>query len=76
MKAQWTERCLLHIWKRSPSPRHGDIVVMDNLSAHKSQEVYDAIRREQAEFLFLPACSSELNPIENMWSKVKQYSGE
>jgi len=52
--------------------RHGDIVVMDNLNAHKSQEVRDVIRLHQAEVLFLPAYSPDFNPIEKMWSKVKQ----
>lgn len=56
----------------APSLRPGDIVIMDNLSAHKSQDAYDAIKRRQAECLFLPAYSPDLNPIEKMWSKVKQ----
>jgi transposase len=55
-----------------PSLLPGDIVVMDNLSAHKSHDAYKAIKRKQAEILFLPAYSPDLNPIENMWSKVKQ----
>ena len=45
---------------------------MDNLSAHKSQEAYSVIRERQAEILFLPAYSPDLNPIEKMWSKLKQ----
>jgi transposase len=45
---------------------------MDNLSAHKSQNACDAIKKKQAEFLFLPAYSPDINPIEKMWSKVKQ----
>ena len=56
----------------APSLRAGDIVIMDNLSAHKSQDVYNAIREMHAEWLFLPAYSPDLNPIEKMWSKVKQ----
>lgn len=56
----------------APSLRPGDIVIMDNLSAHKSQNSYDAIKEMQAEYLFLPAYSPDLNPIEKMWSKVKQ----
>ena len=55
-----------------PSLRPGDIVIMDNLSAHKSQDAYDAIKEMHAECLFLPAYSPDLNPIEKMWSKVKQ----
>ena len=56
----------------APTLRPGDIVVMDNLSAHKSQEACGAIRKRQAEVLFLPAYSPDFNPIEKMWSKVKQ----
>jgi transposase len=56
----------------APTLRPGDIVVMDNLNAHKSQDAYDAIRLRKAEVLFLPAYSPDLNPIEKMWSKVKQ----
>ena len=56
----------------APTLRPGDIVVMDNLNAHKSQEAYNAIRMHQAEVLFLPAYSPDFNPIEKMWSKVKQ----
>lgn len=56
----------------APTLRPGDIVVMDNLNAHKSQDAYEAIRKRQAEVLFLPAYSPDLNPIEKMWSKVKQ----
>jgi len=55
----------------APSLRPGDIVVMDNLNAHKSQEARDAIRLHQADVLFLPAYSPDFNPIEKMWSKVK-----
>jgi transposase len=54
------------------SLRPGDIIVMDNLSAHKSRNACDAIKKKQAELLFPPACSPDLNPIEKMWSKVKQ----
>lgn len=56
----------------SPSLIPGDIVVMDNLSAHKSDNAYNSIKRRQAELLFLPAYSPDLNPIEKMWSKMKQ----
>ena len=56
----------------APSLRPGDIVIMDNLSAHKSQGAYNAIKEMCAECLFLPAYSPDLNPIEKMWSKVKQ----
>jgi Transposase and inactivated derivatives len=56
----------------APTLRPGDIVVMDNLSAHKSQEAHSVIRERQAEILFLPACCPDFNPIEKMWRKLKQ----
>ena len=55
-----------------PTLRPNDIVVMDNLSAHKNPEVASHIRRCGAELVYLPPYSPDLNPIENMWSKVKQ----
>src|SRR5690606_37680367 len=55
-----------------PALRPGDIVVMDNLSPHKSDPTLALITRVQARVLFLPAYSPDLNPIEMMCSKVKQ----
>ena len=54
-----------------PTLRPGDIVVMDNLAPHKSEETLALIKEAGAEVLFLPAYSPDLNPIEKMWSKVK-----
>lgn len=54
-----------------PSLREGDIVIMDNLSPHKSGPTLKLIQAAGAEALFLPAYSPDLNPIEKMWSKVK-----
>ena len=54
-----------------PWLRPGDIVVMDNLSPHKSEPTLQLIEAAGAEVLFLPAYSPDLNPIEKMWSKVK-----
>lgn len=54
-----------------PTLRPGDIVVMDNLSPHKSDQTTALIVNAGAEVLFLPAYSPDLNPIEKMWSKVK-----
>lgn len=56
----------------APSLREGDIVIMDNLSAHKSEAAYQSIKSKKATYLFLPPYSPDLNPIEKMWSKVKQ----
>jgi len=54
-----------------PTLQPGDIVVMDNLSPHKSDPTLTLITRAGARVLFLPAYSPDLNPIEKMWSKVK-----
>ena len=54
-----------------PTLRSGDIVVMDNLSPHKSDPTLALITNAGAQVLFLPAYSPDLNPIEKMWSKVK-----
>ena len=54
-----------------PILRPGDLVVMDNLSAHKSERTLALIRQTGADVRFLPAYSPDLNPIEQMWSKVK-----
>jgi transposase len=55
-----------------PTLRPGDVVVMDNLAPHKNEETLQMIRAAHAEVIFLPPYSPDLNPIEKMWSKVKQ----
>ena len=55
-----------------PTLRPKDIVIMDNLSSHKNPDVAEHIKKCGAELLYLPPYSPDLNPIENMWSKVKQ----
>ena len=54
-----------------PSLRPGDIVVMDNLGAHKNEQTLALLAAVGATVRFLPAYSPDLNPIEMMWSKVK-----
>jgi transposase len=54
-----------------PKLRPGDVVIMDNLSPHKSEPTLSLIVQAGAQILFLPAYSPDLNPIEKMWSKVK-----
>lgn len=56
-----------------PTLRPGDIVVMDNLSPHKNTATLQLIEAVGATVRFLPAYSPDLNPIEKMWSKVKQH---
>jgi len=57
---------------RCPQLQVGDVVVMDNLSAHKVDGVGDLITARGAELLYLPPYSPDFNPIEQCWSKVKQ----
>ena len=49
----------------------GDIVIMDNLPAHKGAQVRDAIEAVGAELRYLPPYSPDFNPIENSFSKIK-----
>jgi transposase len=55
-----------------PKLRPGDVVVMDNLSSHKVDGVRQRIKARQADLLYLPPYSPDLNPIEKAWSKLKQ----
>jgi transposase len=55
-----------------PTLRPDDVVVMDNLSPHKHDAILDLIAQAGAVVRFLPAYSPDLNPIEKMWSKVKE----
>lgn len=55
-----------------PALRPGDIVVMDNLSSHKSARTRELIEAAGAELKFQPPYSPDLNPIEMIFSKVKQ----
>jgi len=54
-----------------PNLRADDLVVMDNLSAHRDTEAIAAIRGCGAQVLFLPPYSPEFNPIEKAWGKIK-----
>ena len=57
----------------SPTLRAGDVVVMDNLKAHKVAGVREAIEACGARLEYLPPYSPDLNPIEKCWSKVKTF---
>jgi transposase len=50
----------------------GDLVILDNLSSHKTAQVQAAFRRCQIEYLYLPPYSPDFNPIENAFSKLKR----
>jgi transposase len=54
-----------------PTLSAGDIVIMDNLPAHKAAGVREAINRAGAVLMFLPPYSPDFNPIENAFSKLK-----
>jgi transposase len=56
----------------APTLQKGDLVIMDNLATHKVSGVLEAIEAVGARLLYLPPYSPDFNPIENMWSKIKQ----
>lgn len=56
-----------------PTLRAGDVVVMDNLSSPKTAGVQNAIEATGAMLRYLPLYSPDFNPIDSMWSKVKQH---
>jgi len=64
---EWVEKCLL------PTLSKGDIVVIDNLSAHKGARVEQLIKSAGAELRYLPPYSPDMNPIEKAFSKLKAY---
>lgn len=57
----------------APTLRAGQVVIADNLTAHRSERVRAAIEAAGARFLLLPAYSPDFNPIEEAFSKVKQF---
>lgn len=61
----YIEQCLL------PTLEPGDILFMDNLSAHKVAGLEELIRSRGAQLIYLPPYSPDFNPIELAWSKVK-----
>ena len=56
-----------------PTLKAGDIVIMDNLPAHKVAGIRELIEARKAELIYLPPYSPDLNPIEKCWSKIKTY---
>jgi transposase len=61
----YVKKCL------APTLKEGDIVIMDNCSAHKVKGVEEAIEARGAKILWLPPYSPDFNPIELSWSKMK-----
>jgi len=55
-----------------PTLKPGDVVILDNLSSHKSKAVRKAIREAKAHIFFLPPYSPDLNPIEQVFAKLKR----
>jgi transposase len=62
----WVKEGLVPVLKR------GDLVILDNLATHKVLGVREAIEEVGARLMYLPPYSPDFNPIENMWSKIKQ----
>jgi transposase len=56
-----------------PTLKHGDIVVMDNLGSHKAHTIRQALKAVGAKLIYLPAYSPDLNPIEQVFSKLKHF---
>lgn len=69
MKGAWFLAYVQHVL--APTLKPGDVVIMDNLAAHKSTHIKDAIEAVGARLLFLPPYSPDLNPIENAFAKLK-----
>lgn len=69
-------RRIFDIWVQTqlaPTLSKGDVVILDNLPAHKSQAAEDAIKAKGAWLLYLPPYSPDLNPIEMAFSKLKAH---
>jgi transposase len=64
---EWVEKSLV------PALAKGDVVVMDNLPAHKGPRVEKLIKAAGAELRYLPPYSPDMNPIEKAYSKLKAY---
>ncbi len=66
------ERFLAYVEQSlAPTLKPGDVVILDNLGSHKGKAVRNAIRAVGAHLLFLPKYSPDLNPIEQVFAKLK-----
>jgi transposase len=69
-------RCIFETYvenELAPTLDKGDVVIMDNLAAHKSKAAEKAIKARGAWILFLPPYSPDLNPIEMAFAKLKAH---
>lgn len=57
----------------APALSPGDILILDNLPAHKGERVSKAVEAAGCRLVYLPPYSPDFSPIENMWSKVKAH---
>jgi transposase len=57
----------------APTLRPGDVVIMDNLGSHKGKAARAVIRAQGAHLIFLPPYSPDLNPIEQVFAKLKHF---
>src|SRR3954462_10081462 len=57
----------------APTLSKGDVVILDNLPAHKSEKAAQCLKQRGAWFLFLPPYSPDLNPIEQLFAKIKAH---
>ncbi|HEX8117785.1 MAG TPA: IS630 family transposase [Pyrinomonadaceae bacterium] len=56
-----------------PRPRPGDVVMLDNLTAHRASRIEEVAEARGARALWLPPYSPDYSPIEQCWSKIKAY---
>lgn len=56
-----------------PRLRTGDVVVLDNLTAHRASRIEEVAEARGAQVLWLPPYSPDYSPIEQCWSKIKSY---
>ena len=57
----------------APTLSKGDVVILDNLAVHTRKRAAECLKRHGAWFLFLPAYSPDLNPIEQAFAKIKAH---
>ena len=55
----------------APTLRHGDVVVLDNLPAHRVAGIHEAVTARRAQLFYLPPYSPDMNPIEMAFTKIK-----